>query len=248
MAEIRTLKNPPIKESLFDIRAKVNPDFDVNLFTSLQEELSDIFPKMKKRKSSNIQFSFHPQAEPETETTAPVLIGYFFESNDGKLIAQFRNDGFTLNRLQPYSSWDDIFPLALELWEKYKMVAEPEAIPRIALRYINQFVIQHEDFIIEDYLNVSPQIPESLSQTVSTFQSRVTIISDDELSAAHITQSLGKNPQGAGALIQVDIDAFRNLQETGKEMDLKEVFIKLRELKNMIFFNYLTEKTLEMFE
>jgi uncharacterized protein (TIGR04255 family) len=64
--------------------------------------------------------------------------GYFWKTSDEKTIVQFRVDGFTFNRLRPYTSWTELFPQALDLWHLYSRVSRPEVITRLAVRYINR--------------------------------------------------------------------------------------------------------------
>ena len=50
---------------------------------------------------------------------------------------QLRVDGFTFNRLKPYTSWEKIFPRAYRFWKKYLDCVEPVGVTRLATRYIN---------------------------------------------------------------------------------------------------------------
>src|SRR3990172_489327 len=122
------LSSAPITEAIFDIRVKAHPDFQVSDFTNLKADLQDVFPKVEERRGGQVTFRFEP---PGSETPQPPdiqdlgLQGFFFKSEDEKLIAQFRVDGFTLNKLKPYSSWDELEPLVRNLWAKYISIARP---------------------------------------------------------------------------------------------------------------------------
>ena len=75
---------------------------------------------------------------------------------------QFRINGFTFNRLKPYTSWGDILPQVKDLWSLYIDIASPESITRIAVRYINNIEIPKPDNIVfSDYLKVPPKIPDN---------------------------------------------------------------------------------------
>lgn len=54
------------------------------------------------------------------------FLGLFLKAADELTIAQFRPDGFTVNRLRPYTGWSAILPEVLELWDIYVRVAKPE--------------------------------------------------------------------------------------------------------------------------
>lgn len=95
----------------------------------------------------------------ETKTRDLGLHGYFFRSDDGKNIAQFRIDGFTFNRLKPYTSLDDILPLAMEMWRVYCDTAQPEVVTRLALRYINYIPLPPSLRNFNEYLRAAPPHP-----------------------------------------------------------------------------------------
>ena len=62
----------------------------------------------------------------------------FLRSQDDLTVAQFRADGFTMNRLKPYTGWAMLLPQVLDLWDAYVTVAQPAHVARVALRYINR--------------------------------------------------------------------------------------------------------------
>ncbi len=48
----------------------------------------------------------------------------FSKTPDRLNVAQFRRDGFTFNRLRPYTKWEEIRPEALRLWQLYTAKAK----------------------------------------------------------------------------------------------------------------------------
>jgi len=241
------LSSAPITEAIFDIRVKAHPDFQVSDFTNLKADLQDVFPKVEERRGGQVTFRFEP---PGSETPQPPdiqdlgLQGFFFKSEDEKLIAQFRVDGFTLNKLKPYSSWDELEPLVRNLWAKYISIARPVAVTRCALRYINHIIINQTQFDLDEYLRGAPQIPAELPQALNDFLSRVTIVDENNQVAARITQVFEPRPSVASTPIILDIDAFKNVDMSPNDSALWDIFSTLRAFKNKIFFSFLTEKTL----
>lgn len=133
----------------------------------LQSEIHDQFPKMEKRRLGRWEFRFPPAQPPAFEELG--LQGVFFTSEDDKQTAQLRVDGFTLNRLKPYPNWDDLFSQAKMLWTLYIGVAQPVAVTRLALRYINHIQLPRETEDLSRYLRVPPQVPAELPQDVGAF-------------------------------------------------------------------------------
>jgi len=249
MPDSRHLKNAPIREALIDIRVKANPQFDVATFSQLKSLLHDEFPEVEERHSDKFSFHLKPKADPSTMVEHLGLQGYFFKSDAQKLVAQFRIDGFTLNKLHPYTDWDDLFPLALDLWRHYSSIAKPQAVTRQALRYINHIHIGADIVDLDEYLAAAPQVPVRLPQAITAFLYRVTILNSEEGIAAHVVQALAPKPQEQGTTIILDIDAHKEVDISPLEEDpLVANFQQLRRFKNLVFFNYLTVKALELFE
>ena len=173
----------------------------------------------------------------------------FSKTSDEKTIVQFRADGFTFNRLRPYTSWEGIFPQAFELWGLYCSVAKPEVVTRLAVRYINRIELPSGPVSMEKFFRAAAVIPPELPQTISGFLTRVTIHDSETDMAAHIAQALEAGATGKQAAAILDIDAFlqREFANMG-DPAIKQTFNRLRELKNRIFFNSLPEQTLRRFE
>src|SRR3972149_8674441 len=175
MPEPRHLRNAPITEAIIDIRAKSRPGFDPSVFSDVHPRVVDRLPLREERKGGQVTFRIGSAGPVPPEIPDLGVQGYFYKSNDEKLIAQFRNDGFTLNRLKPYTSWEEIFPLAIDLWRLYVEFATPEAVTRLALRYINHISLPDEPADIDHFLLAAPPIPEGLPQFIGPFQTRVRI-------------------------------------------------------------------------
>lgn len=185
-----------------------------------------------------------------TKTTDMGSPGMLLRAGDGLTVAQFRADGFTLNRLQPYTQWDELIPEVERLWPLYVERARPAQLLRIALRYINRLklpIVAGDDFA--EFLTSTPDVPDGLPQTISSFLTRV-VLHDDTISAwANVTQSLG-GPASSEQLVAVlfDVDVFR-VEGLSLEFGvLRPILEALRDFKNRIFFSHLTERTLRLYE
>ncbi len=243
----RHLRNAPITEAIFDFRVKARAGFRGEEFAPLRSQLALRFPKMEDRRGLQTTF-----AVVEGKSLPPVvqdlgMQGYFFKSEDDKTIAQFRVDGFTFNRLHPYTSWQELFPSVIELWRLYSATARPEVITRLAVRYINRIPFPPGPVNLETYLRTAPVIPPELPQHLSGFLTRVTIHDPDVNIAAHVAQALEAGASGQPAVI-FDIDAFKQGEFATDDPAIEETFNRLRDFKNLIFFNSLTEETLRQFE
>lgn len=86
---------------------------------------------MEEQRAFETSIAISPSGLPEQGMTQESLIGYRFISSDSKQVAQFRVDGFTFNRLAPYTAWNEIVPQVFELWGHYTRTAQPQMIVRV---------------------------------------------------------------------------------------------------------------------
>lgn len=243
MPGVRHLQNAPITEAIFDLRVKARHDFDPHSFTALEAVLKTRFPRFEQRRVKRATFQILEGKPQPTVVEDLGSQGYFLHSSDGKLIAQFRVDGFTLNRLKPYTSWSDLYPTVKDLWRHYCEVAKPEVVTRLAVRYVNQIALRTDAQHFRDALTTFPAIPDSLPQEISGFLIRVTIKEPSKGIAAHLLQSLEPGPS-----VLLDIDAFCADEFSPSDPRIESVFQDLRELKNRVFFHSLSEDVLRQFE
>ena len=142
----------------------------------------------------------------------------------------------------------ELFPQAIELWHLYCAISKPEKITRLAVRYINRIELPSDPFTFEEYLRAAPIVPAELPQDVSSFLTRVTILDREKHLAVHVSQALEASGQRQQPAIIFDIDAYNEGEFAIDDPAVQMVFSQLRNLKNLIFFNYLTEETLRKFE
>jgi len=246
VARKRYLKNAPIVEAIIDFRVRLPDGFDPQEFSSLKKDLSSKYPKMEKGRmiTGSIKIKDDkPIVEPPTDMG---IKGYRFTSRDEKEVVQFRIDGFTFSRLQPYTKWEQVLDEAKRLWELYRSKASPQAVDRIAVHYINRLDIPSPLRDLGDYLTAPPVLPETLPQELSQYLLRL-LVHENDL-AAGIIQALVKSPKRAHIGIILDIDVFKVSEGGINDESIWPTFDRLRELKNRIFFGLITEETTRLFE
>jgi uncharacterized protein (TIGR04255 family) len=165
----------------------------------------------------------------------------------GTEVAQFRVDGFTFSKLEPYTTWQDVFGEAFRLWGIYLNLASPKQVSRIAVRYINQMrVIGNRN--INEFLEAPPALPQPIPSVIKDFLTRVHVADEPHSSAAVIVQALEPQFDPNVMSLLLDIDAYHEGVLSPDEPELPAIFQQLRELKNEIFYATITEKTAEMYE
>jgi uncharacterized protein (TIGR04255 family) len=246
MNSLRRFANPPIKEALIDIRAALPQDLNLEVLAQCHERIIDEYPVRKTIRYGEFGIEFKDnkmhQIPPEHS-----IIGYRFESSDKSRIVQFRTNGFTFSKMEPYESWEDMRNNAQELWALYVDVASPAEIIRVATRYINILRIPIPGMEFEDYLTASPRVPKGLPQTLSSFLSRITVPNETISAAAIITQALEK-PEEDCVPVVLDIDVFSSQSFDVKGNSHWDMLEQLRDFKNDAFFSSITKKTEGLFE
>jgi len=186
LAQIRHLRNAPIVEALIDIRVEARQDFRGELFEEVKAAVATEYPKVEERRGVTLQLAFGgPQPQPQVQQHG--LDGFFFRSADEKEVIQFRSDGFTFNRLQPYTSWEQILPPALRFLEMYLKSARPRAINRVATRYINRIRLPSPRF--EEYLTSPPRGVPGTRGSIAGF-TEVAVTSEHANAMVTFTQSI----------------------------------------------------------
>ncbi len=247
MAEYRHLGNAPITEALIDLRVRLPAEFQVEKFSSLRETLHDQYPNVDTRKliEGEMEIGGDKLRQSLRDTG---IHGYVFKSLDNTKVAQFRKDGFTFSRLKPYTCWEDISAEAKNLWKLYVAKASPELVTRIAVRYINQLNIPLPIDDLARYLTVPPRVPANVPQEISTFFSRVVVHDLEQDIAANIIQVLQGSSMPNHVAIILDIDVYKQKESGFEESDIWLTFERLRDLKNRIFFDSITEGTVSLYK
>ena len=241
------LENAPIVEALVDIRVKLPPEVDIIKLESIEKLISTQYPKKKKRIKLEGTFGVREGEHPEHKDTPAQVDGYIYASEDEKHIVQTRLDGFTFSRLKPYEAWENLRDEAHRLWEHYVKVASPEIITRVALRYINRLELPLSMGDFNEYLTSPPVIPQNLSQEISNFLIRVVVPEKPIESFAMVTQAFERVINNKVPII-LDIDVFKKKEYDVSKKDAWEDIDKLRDFKNRIFFEFITEKTKELYK
>ena len=247
MTEPEHFPNAPIVEALLDIAVVLPETVDQEKLASFQERLGKRYPNKQVRHSWSAEVQLRPGALPETRGTA-TGVGYLFTSQDGKQVVQVRKDGFSFSRLKPYEKWDLFSQEARGLWSQYVSTLKPTKVIRAALRFINRIELPLPFADFKEYLLTTPEIAPGLPQSLSSFFFRVVIPDERAKALAIITETIEEAEVTKGKLpVIFDIDVFRTGSFPTDAEKLWPMFAELRELKDRIFFESLTDKAKDLF-
>src|SRR5213593_4864709 len=161
MAEIRHLPRAPITEALVDLRVQVPPGFSVEALVRALDQRDNLgYTKKGAIVRGEFGFSLNVQ-QGSTAAGRATSVGVRLHSADEKYVAQLSVEGFTLSRLQPYESWENLIHEAERLWAGYRECLAVERIVRVATRYINNLRLPPTADWAR-FLNLLPMLPEGL--------------------------------------------------------------------------------------
>lgn len=243
MVQKRHLNNAPIREAIIDIR--VSPSVDFSTLSELGKTLKQRFPRAEDIIQKTFGFEFGAK-EFKTSAVEQGPSGVRLTSQDSKNIALLKRDGFTFSRLHPYETWERMKDDAHDIWVKYRDTVRPETVTRTAVRYINVMKLPLPIADLKEYLTAPPEVPAGLPQGVASYFSRIVLPDDKIGSMAVITQAL-EAPVEHKVPIILDIDTFKEMDAPSSSDSIWESLENLRDFKNRIFFESITERSAELF-
>jgi len=156
------LARAPIVEAVLDIDCDLPPGQEIaKLEASAKKRFSDRYPTVR-----TVFIQQHEiQAKPDSEAKMLIRRGiqaFQFMQKDEKQLVQVRAQGFSFNRLAPYSSLDDYLSEIERTWRLYLTLSSPVQARVVRLRYINRMMLPAAQGRLElnDYLKISPRLPE----------------------------------------------------------------------------------------
>jgi uncharacterized protein (TIGR04255 family) len=247
MAQPRHLSNAPITEGLIDLRVEAPAGVTVDTLVAAIAQRNN-FGYTLKNPIIRSEFGFSlnvQQSRAIAHDPRATSIGVRLHSPDERHVALLSIEGFTLSRLEPYGSWEDLLRETLPLWRGYAECLGPGTITRIATRYINNLRLPSTD--LERFLDLLPRLPQGLPSAVSGFLQRYAL--QDALTQATVllTEALPEASTGPPVPVILDIDAFRHARFPMDDQTVWQYLEQLRVLKNRVFFTCLTEAGVELY-
>lgn len=249
LSSVEQFKTPPIQEALLDVQVTLSGETSLAVLRQFQTGLESRFPERQERISLQQGFQISGAGDSQAITSSRSVDGYLFVAKaDGKIV-QARRDGFTFNKLRPYSNWEAFSGEARELWQRYVDIAKPANVRRIGLRYINRIEIPMPLRDFREYCLLFPDFPSEIPKALGEFFLRFAVpVESVPDGSAVVTLTFEPLHQGATLPLVLDIDAFQSFEMLSPDTEeIWERLAGLRGLKNDIFNASLTEKTKAMF-
>jgi len=244
------LLHPPIVEAVFDVDCDMPPALDLAVLEkACVDAFRDQYPK------SRAQFLQEDRIRQKVDHPTQVftqrkLQAFQFLQEDEKQLVQIRMQGFSFNRLTPYTSLDDYLLEIERAWRLFVKIASPVQIRVVRLRYINRILLPLTNGTIdlEHYLKVGPRLPEEDHLRLAGFLDQYVAVEASTGHQANIVLT-SQPPENDRLPIIFDITVMST--ETAEPENWAWLSAKtqsLRLLKNRIFRKTLTEPCLNLFQ
>lgn len=247
MTEYTVFPNAPITEALLDIRVELPADVDIKKLECFHDLVKDRYPDKKTKGMVAVQVQVSPDGTPQSLPALGGPQGFLFRSPSEHKIVQVRLDGFTFNKLKPYEEWKKFRDEAAQMWKMYREMFNPSKITRIALRYINRIEVPLPFGDFKEYILTNPQIAPKLPQSLAHFYMQLVMPNPDIQATAVISQTMENVTDNNLLPLVLDIDVFKEAIYTD-EKTMWDDIDKLRNFKNDIFFDSVTDKAKELFK
>jgi uncharacterized protein (TIGR04255 family) len=207
---------------------------------SLKLSLPD-YPKAETIHAAQAQIMLGEQIGASASSSS---VGYRLTSSTGQYILQASLTGFALSRLAPYETWELFLAEARRLFAVYFEVVHPVAFVRLGVRYINKFDFPGTHVRLEDYLQIYPEVPDTLTSITGFYMRLTTELPEFEAQAT--ISEVGVEPtQPDHVSVILDIDVF-HMTETSDADEAWSKIGELREAEYRVFEASLTDKAREL--
>jgi len=244
------LRNAPIVEAVLDIDCDTPPDAELaDLEGPAYERFGDRYPQARKRVSHEVTLQGKGEALSGL-STHHALQALQFLTDDEKQLVQVRAQGFSFNRLAPYSSLDDYLPEIERTWRLYGDVAAPVTTRAVRLRYINRIALPMEGGKVEldAFLEIGPRSADEETLSLTGFLIQQNAVEKESHHQVSLTLR-SQSPEDETLPVILDIAVSYPLEVAPNDWDaIYETVQSLRRLKNRVFRNTLTERCMQLFQ
>ncbi len=245
------IKNPPVVEAVLDIDCDMPVNFSLeDNIPNICELYKDRYPKARKKHIQQHEIKREVGGETQVSTPAIKVQAVQLVQKDERQLIQVRSQGYSFNRLAPYSRLDDYLDEIQRTWELFQTEFKPIQVKQIRLRFINRIFLPLDDkgFLdSDDYLKRGPRLPDDQRMEFTDFLNQHHVVEKETGNHAKII--LATQPSIKTHLPLVfDIETFKQTSFEPEWDNISNVITSLRSLKNHIFSNTLTDKCIDLFQ
>jgi uncharacterized protein (TIGR04255 family) len=241
----------PVVEMIVDIDC----DFPSTILLAEMEEAISVklkpnYPIVRRRMVQRHQVKTHQDKAPEIKVSG-ALQALQLVSKDEKQLIQFRENGFSFNRLAPYTSFDEYLPEIHDSWLSFSEIMSPSKIRKLGIRFINRILLPIEGnggINLDRYLKTRPKLPRNCNLGFSTFVEQFSAITED-IHKHYVNVTIAARAVEENKIpLVVDIDVFNPDYSDSLSWDeINNQLALFRSLRNNVFNNIVTEECKKLF-
>ena len=243
-----TLKNSPVVLAIFQIRFNTEDKFDITKFYEAEKKsgLKSYFPHRNINYNANILGLEGGTPAPGISTikakadTKVNIITYLSENKKEKIVID--SESITYSNEEKYTNWNVFKQKSVEALRYFASTLYDINIKRVSVRFVNRFEIKPIEQIL-DYFNLTISSQSQFSFPIAKYSFKYVIdVPDTDIYAIinHATEPIDNL-----LIYMLDIDVLDSVNFTFDENKIETCLEKLREIKNTIFFENVTAKTIE---
>lgn len=240
----------PIIEAVVDIECDLPPDFDLDALGKAADDcFAPEYPKRENRMVDRFRLGLGSGSS-KTQRIEHSTGSLLYRNEVGDQLVQVRGQGYSFNRLAPYSSLDDYLGEIERTWKLYVDLAKPVRIKRTALRYINRIPLpsRGKPVQLDEYFQVEPRLPIGEDLDLTGFLNQHSAV---ERKSGHQINLVLKGLPREGTVCPILFDIRVHSDDGCQPEDWSGLLAQiqsLRDLKNRIFKNTLTKKCRAMYK
>jgi uncharacterized protein (TIGR04255 family) len=247
---ILRLKNAPIVEAVIDLDCEMPPLWQLKpVETAAKDSFRAQYPKFREVLLQEHRIEAQHEAESHVSSQSR-LQGFQFLHEDERQLVQVRANGYSFNRLSPYSTLDDYIREIERTWKLFVSFASPVQVRAIRLRYINRILLPTSGGKLElaDFFKICPHLPDEEKLVLVGFLNQHAAVEKDSGNQVNIILA-GQALENNMIPVIFDITAATAMKtEPDNWGGIFASIQSLRHLKNRVFRNTLTSKCLNLFQ
>lgn len=246
VARRRKYRKPPVYEALCELFFS-DSTWDDTIPGRFYERVKGSFPIKEQKEAFQAEVAFSRAGEASAGVRKmPPRMQFCTSSRDR--IVQVGQDLLVVNQLQPYPHFEVWEPVIYSMLDVYRDLAQPKAIARLGVRYLNRIVVPAPRIRMEDYFTIYPQLPMELGDTHGPFMLRLEVPDKRPDSAIFITfaSTPSEGPDETAHLL--DIYCVRGAGVPGGSEQVREVVREAHEAVEIAFESSITERLRRLFE
>lgn len=156
----------PIIEALAEFNFDPTSEWNGTIPGLMFGDLGEDFPDRRQKRLVN---TIIRQEGSDLKQEAQIVDRLQFFRTDGTALVQVNQHLLSVNRLKPYTEWEELKPLAQKALDSYVKHAEPKGLKQVSLHYINELHLGEGRVSLRDSLQFYPTMGPTLSQDSTNF-------------------------------------------------------------------------------